>query len=466
MKMRRVIGNTDLAHYLSVHHNISMKVPVLLLLTLVLCYKPVVAQKSGKKPSILSYNITFSDYQLPASIKATSLQEALQQKDWYKPGSKSIGLSVAWWKQIHPYIDFSGGITGTFSSFPANFVADDPIGQARFSTQLDMLLHLRAFKEQATFNPFLTAGLGAGHFPGKSAVYAPLGTGIQVKFKEGAFLQLQAQWRKRLSNGIQNDYLHYSIGFAQSLAKNRKKTDVTTTTPEPTPVLPPDADGDGWEDAKDECPDLKGSVKGCPDTDGDGIADKLDQCPTEAGKLNGCPDDDGDGIANKDDQCPGVAGLERYKGCPIPDSDGDGINDEEDRCPKEAGLTTNNGCPEIKPEIKEKVNYAARNILFRFASAELLPSSIKSLNEVVQILSDNPELKLTIEAHADNRGTPERNLMWSERRAKAVADYFISKGINPERLNWKGYGDTQPLADNKTEKGRSQNRRVIMKLDY
>lgn len=465
MKMRRVIGIHDLAQYLSAHHNISMKVPVLIFFAALFCNMAVQAQSGNKKPARLSYNVTFSDYRLPATIKQTSLSEALQQKDWYKPGTKSFGMSVAWWKQLTPHVDFSGGLTGTFSNFPANFVKDDSIGQAKFSTQLDLLLHARAFKEQAAVNPFLTAGLGVGSFPDQFAVYAPLGVGLQFRFKEGAYLLLQAQWRKRLTEGIENDYLHYSIGFAQSLAR-QKKTKTTATEPEVISIMPPDADGDGWEDSKDECPGAKGTVKGCPDSDGDGVADKDDQCPTVAGKLKGCPDADNDAIADKDDKCPDVAGLARYNGCPIPDSDGDGINDEEDKCPKEAGAAATNGCPEIKPEIKEKVNFAARKILFRFASAELLESSLKSLYEVAGILIENPSLKLTIEAHADNRGTPERNLMWSERRAKAVADYFISKGIQPERISWKGFGDTQPVAENTTEAGRAQNRRVELKLEY
>lgn len=463
--MRRVIGIHDLAQYLSAYHNISMKVPVLIFLAALFCNTAAQAQSNSKKPALLSYNVTFSDYRLPAAISQTSLSDALQQKDWYKPGTKSFGLSVAWWKQLTSHIDFSAGIAGTFSNFPANFVQTDSIGQAKFSTQLDLLLHAKAFKASAAVNPFLTAGLGAGSFPDQFAVYAPLGAGLQFRFKEGAFLLLQAQWRKRLTEGIQNDYLHYSIGFAQSLAR-QKKTTATEAAPQLVHIMPPDEDGDGWEDSKDECPGAKGTVKGCPDSDGDGVADKDDKCPTVAGKLRGCPDTDNDGIADKDDKCPGVSGLARYNGCPIPDSDGDGINDEEDKCPKVAGITANNGCPEIKPEIKEKVSFAARKILFHFASAELLESSLKSLYEVASILIENPSLKLSIEAHADNRGTPERNLMWSERRAKAVADYLIGKGIQPDRITWKGFGDTQPVADNKTEQGREQNRRVELKLGY
>lgn len=234
------------------------------------------------------------------------------------------------------------------------------------------------------------------------------------------------------------------------------------------PVLPPDRDGDGVVDSLDECPDIVGVMKGCPDSDGDGIADNYDPCPKEYGTDHGCPlaDTDNDGVPDKEDACPTVAGMSKYKGCPVPDTDKDGIDDDHDKCPDLAGIPANGGCPEIKEEIVNKVNLVARSIQFKFASDELLDVSLKPLNEVAEILKQEPKLHLVIEAHADNRGTPERNLMWSERRAKAVADYFIQKGISSERLSYKGYGDTKPKASNKTEAGRSKNRRVEMKLEY
>ncbi|HMO33951.1 MAG TPA: OmpA family protein [Lacibacter sp.] len=441
-----------------------MKVPILFFTALLAVYGSLTAQQNTRKPSLLSYHVSFSDYELPGDIKRSSLSDALARDTWYLPGRKSFGLGINWWKGLTRHIDFSAGLTGTFSNFPAGFVKDDSIGQAGFSTQADLLLHARLFSEKAAVNPFLTAGLGAGYFPGRFAVYAPLGTGLQFRFREGAYLLLQAQWRMRLTEGISNDYLHYSIGFAQHLARQRKPA--KEKEPAVIPVLPPDRDGDGFDDNNDECPDAKGTVRGCPDTDGDGVPDKDDQCPGVKGTLNGCPDNDGDGVADKDDKCPDVAGLARYQGCPIPDSDGDGINDEADKCPNLPGTAANQGCPDIQPQVKKQVDLAARNIRFKFASDELLPESLKLLYQVAGILIENPDLKLTIEAHADNRGLSERNLMWSERRAKAVADYFISKGIAPERLTFKGYGDTQPVADNATEAGRAQNRRVEMKLFY
>lgn len=446
-------------------------------------------QTNIKKSRLLSFNISLSDYNLPGHLNDSAFSKEYSNEDWLKPGNKSLGIGVSYWKGFTPHIDLSATLTGTFSNFPANFVKDDSIGRAKFSPQLDVLLHARAFKEKTAVNPFLTAGLGAGYFPDQFAVYAPVGAGLQFYFNQGAYLLLQAQWRKKLTAGIQQDYLFFSLGFAQDVAiKKKKESPVVQPV---LPAIPADKDGDGFADKDDLCPDVKGTLNGCPDTDadgiadkddlcplvkgtlhgcpdtdGDGIADKDDLCPDVKGTLHGCPDTDGDGIADKDDQCKDVAGVARYKGCPVPDTDHDGINDETDKCPNVAGLAVNGGCPEIKQEVKKKVEMAAKNIFFAFAKDVILEKSFKPLNEIAGLLKDNPEIKLTIEAHADNIGTAERNIYWSERRAKAVADYFISKGIAAERITWKGYGDTRPIADNSTEKGRAMNRRVEMTVHY
>ncbi|MFY7838981.1 MAG: OmpA family protein [Lacibacter sp.] len=445
-----------------------MKSNHLLTAAFLICAFAANAQKApAKKPGLLSYNISLSDYEFPGQVKDSSFSNALNKNNWYKAGRMSFGFGVSYWHGLTGKIDFSGSLTGTFSNFPANFVKDDSIGQAGFTSQADALLHLRAFKEAARVNPFLTAGIGIGYFPKQVAVYAPLGVGLQFRFKQGAYLFTQAQWRMKLTDGITSDYLHYSFGFAQNLPFAKKETTQAPVEAIPVePILPADTDGDGFADANDKCPSEKGTVNGCPDNDNDGVADKDDKCPTEKGTLNGCPDGDNDGVADKDDKCKDVAGLARYNGCPVPDSDKDGVNDEEDKCPNDAGAVANGGCPEIKQEVKQKIDFAAKNILFAFASDVILKKSYASLNEVVKVLQQNPSLKLSIAAHADNQGTPERNMMWSERRAKAVADYFMSKGIGADRITFKGYGDTQPVASNNTAKGRAANRRVEMKVDY
>ncbi|MBS1949196.1 MAG: OmpA family protein, partial [Bacteroidetes bacterium] len=154
----------------------------------------------------------------------------------------------------------------------------------------------------------------------------------------------------------------------------------------------------------------------------------------------------------------------KYHGCPIPDTDGDGINDEEDKCPTIPGIKENNGCPEIKKEIREKVNYVAHNILFKTASDKLTAGSYARLNELADVLSKHNELKLAIDGYTDSIGTVEDNLALSQKRAGAVKNYLIAKGIAENRITATGHGKEQPIADNGTEKGRSANRRVELNL--
>lgn len=113
----------------------------------------------------------------------------------------------------------------------------------------------------------------------------------------------------------------------------------------------------------------------------------------------------------------------------------------------------------------DKINIAANNILFATGSFKLLRQSYKSLNEVVQILKDNPTYKLEIDGHTDNTGKQEKNQVLSENRAKSVADYLKTKGIAEEaRLVSTGFGQDKPIADNKKATGRAKNRRVEIRV--
>ena len=241
--------------------------------------------------------------------------------------------------------------------------------------------------------------------------------------------------------------------------------------PPPIPVVViQDRDGDGVLDVVDRCPDTPGlaALQGCPDRDGDGIADIDDKCPDVFGiaRYQGCPipDTDGDGVNDELDKCPTVAGIARYQGCPIPDTDGDGVNDEEDKCINEKGPASNFGCPVINEEIIKKVNRAAQNVFFETAKSKLLPKSLVSLNTVVTILNENPTYKVQIDGHTDDVGKDEYNHNLSHERAASVKAYLVSKGIAETRLNSTGYGETKPVADNKTAVGRAKNRRVEMTL--
>ena len=108
----------------------------------------------------------------------------------------------------------------------------------------------------------------------------------------------------------------------------------------------------------------------------------------------------------------------------------------------------------------EKVTYAAKKIFFETKSDKLSSQSFEALNGVVKILKNNPSIRLQIEGHTDNVGTPAFNLGLSQKRADAVKKYFEDQGIESSRLRATGYGHEKPVADNKTPEGKSKNRRV------
>jgi len=100
------------------------------------------------------------------------------------------------------------------------------------------------------------------------------------------------------------------------------------------------------------------------------------------------------------------------------------------------------------------------NIFFKTNSSELLPTSIAELNTLVEFLSKNKTVRIEIAGHTDNTGEAQYNLTLSQKRAQSVGDYLIANGIEAQRLLFKGYGDTKPLAPNTTEEGKAQNRRT------
>ncbi len=104
------------------------------------------------------------------------------------------------------------------------------------------------------------------------------------------------------------------------------------------------------------------------------------------------------------------------------------------------------------------------NIYFETGKAVLTPASYNSIDQVLRFLENNASVKLEISGHTDNTGSYKVNAKLSEQRAKSVVDYLIGRGINAERLTYKGYADSQPIADNGTPEGREMNRRVEFKV--
>jgi outer membrane protein OmpA-like peptidoglycan-associated protein len=110
--------------------------------------------------------------------------------------------------------------------------------------------------------------------------------------------------------------------------------------------------------------------------------------------------------------------------------------------------------------LAENASLILRNIQFNVNSFELLPVSAIELNKLVETLNDNPTLHIQINGHTDNTGDANNNIILSQKRARAVAQYLADNGIDVKRFAYKGFGAGKPIADNTTEEGRAANRRT------
>ena len=114
--------------------------------------------------------------------------------------------------------------------------------------------------------------------------------------------------------------------------------------------------------------------------------------------------------------------------------------------------------------IKAGESIVLKNIFFETNSHSLLASSTAELNTLTELMQNNPKLKVLIEGHTDNVGNAEHNQILSQQRAEAIVSYLTEKGIEPSRLQAKGYGFSRPIATNDTEEGRALNRRTEIKI--
>ncbi|PLX86489.1 MAG: outer membrane beta-barrel domain-containing protein [Desulfuromonas sp.] len=276
--------------------------------------------------------------------------------------------------------------------------------------------------------PFLSAGLGWTYLDpdtkgGKGDALFNYGGGLSYFLTEN--LALRGDVRHILTfidesshNLLYTGGLNYLLGGHQPAAQ------------------PIDSDGDGVIDPQDRCPDTPRGVmvdsRGCPaDSDGDGVPDHLDKCPgTPRGAAvdqQGCPSDS--------------------------DSDGDGVPDHLDNCPDTPKwqLVDKQGCP---------LKYTM-HLEFDFDKAEIKPDHHVALEQAARFIRGNPSPHILVAGHTDNVGKAEYNQQLSEKRAAAVRQYLVENfGIDSSKLVARGFGETQPVADNNTEEGRDQNRRV------
>lgn len=150
------------------------------------------------------------------------------------------------------------------------------------------------------------------------------------------------------------------------------------------------------------------------------------------------------------------------------DSDGDGVPDLKDNCPNVAGPAENHGCPAAEKQ-QVAIEGSSLQILdrvhFKTGKAMIEKRSFGLLDQVASVLKEHPEMaKVEVQGHTDNRGAIATNMVLSQARADAVARYLVNRGIAPERLQARGYGEAQPVGSNETAAGREANRRVEFKV--
>jgi OOP family OmpA-OmpF porin len=155
------------------------------------------------------------------------------------------------------------------------------------------------------------------------------------------------------------------------------------------------------------------------------------------------------------------------------DSDGDGVPDFFDKCPNTPAGTKvdGSGCPLVEnkqvvivTEADRKiVRDAIKNLEFDFGKATIRAKSYPSLNRVARLLTEK-NFSLRLAGHTDNVGSNDANMRLSKDRAESIKSYLVSQGANASRIEATGYGETQPIASNKTAKGRQANRRVEFSL--
>ncbi|MBS9774707.1 MAG: OmpA family protein [Tenacibaculum sp.] len=328
------------------------------------------------------------------------------------------------------------------------------------------------------FNPYVGLG-GAYQNVGDEGDAVLSGVaGANLWFNDNLGLNLQTGYHHGF-NQEGRDFFQHSLGLVFRFGGKDTDKDGVYDKNDACPEVKglkefkgcPDTDGDGIPDKDDACPEVAGvkQFNGCPDTDGDGIPNNLDKCPEVKGLKNfaGCPDTDGDGIVDSADKCPKVKGPKANNGCPWGDTDKDGIADNLDKCPKVKGPKSNNGCPEeevITKEAEAQIGSYSREIYFNTGKSSFKSGVTNQLDQIVKVMNKFNRANFSIEGHTDSVGSATLNKKLSDRRAKAVLNYLVRKGIASNRLSSYGFGEEYPIHSNKTKEGRALNRRVEIKL--
>jgi|GEM_PF-570976 len=412
-----------------------------------------------------------------------------QDSDWYMTGSIVYndgdedrlvddgvsGLQIAGGWNLLDWLSLEGRLT--YSSIDGYYRVPPAPLEYGTEPQLDLGVHALAYYDRdAVFAPYAILGIGYQQatlfFDGvENNPTASFGVGFKWRLGEGRFsIRGEVAGRRTFDGGDRTfDESTATLGVQYSFGAR------TRSLGAPPPDQPADSDGDGVLDMWDACPDTPAGVsvtsRGCEiqriddDQDNDRVPDGIDACPdTPPGSAvdpRGCSlDSDMDGVMTDRDRCPGSrpgADVNEY-GCEN-DVDNDGVADHHDRClDTRPGVKVDvYGC-----EIRDIISLPGVNFQ---TGSDLLAAGAEDLIEIAaRTLNNNPTLLIEVAGHTDSQGSDLNNLGLSDRRAKTVYDYLFLYGVDPDRMTFKGYGESEPIADNSTAEGRALNRRVELRV--
>ncbi|TDD99838.1 OmpA family protein [Flavobacterium cellulosilyticum] len=380
--------------------------------------------------------------------------------------------------------NFSVGLQGSINKIDklvsykgaAGYVVTNPGDLMYYGIDANIKYSFMSLIKSKVIDPSLRIGGGYTFWGDDSFGTINPGAGLTFWFSENVGLAFETTYKRTFDDGARS-HLQHTAGITFQFGGKDTDGDGIYDKDDACPEVKglkqfngcPDTDGDGIIDGSDACPDVFGlaALNGCPDTDGDGIADKDDACPDVKGlaAFKGCPDNDGDGITDKEDKCPTVAGPKSNGGCPIIDTDKDGVADKDDDCPTVAGPASNRGCPEVTAEVLSSIKMEARSIYFNSGKSTFKSTDVPArLDAISSIVGKYPTASFIIEGHTDSDGSDSYNQKLSEDRANAVKEALIARGISASKLTTIGYGESKPIATNKTAAGKAQNRRTEVSL--
>lgn len=395
-------------------------------------------------------------------------------------------------------------------SFEGAFTKLSNAGEEGDIYEINALYH---FWPERKLVPYVTAGLGQVSLFEKEDFAFNFGAGLKYSLNDLIGLRLDV--RDVISG---SDYYKYSLAYTLGVSfqfGGEKRPPVEIP-------LAPDNDNDGIRDSLDYCLNTPGSTevfvmevdsRGCPkDSDGDGTPDYLEDEDGD-GVINyndycahtlkgypvnekGCPkDSDGDGIldgkemeigtdpykADTDgDGLTDLEEIEKYKTDPLKaDTDGDGLTDYQEIFTYKTdplkmdtdGDGYNDGeeilvyksDPTIYGDVFKQF-FGEKMINFDFNSFKIRKDAKPVLDEIADFMLKYGEAKLTIEGHTCSIGPENYNMKLSLKRADSAKKYLVNKGVSQERISTQGYGESKPIDNNKTEKGRAKNRRAEFKV--